>query len=223
MESKDKSGLASSNPFLQSHSGIIRIWHWITFLLISLILVTVILNSTLLNARANAVVVKERLAGQSITVDDRQAFSIAHFFDDQLWNLHKYLGIILSVFILVRIIGEFTIPADERIKHRMASAILKSKSGITESALNKEYLIVRISYSLFYVLILYMVLSGLLMSFGRDLGVPGNVIRPIREIHGFCQWLMYAFVLFHIGGVILADLGKAKGVVSGMIHGNKQN
>jgi cytochrome b len=32
---------------------------------------------------------------------------------------------------------------------------------------------------------------------------------------------MYAFVIFHIGGVILADLGKAKGIVSGMINGNK--
>ena len=221
MDLKDRSGRASSNPFLQSHSGIIRIWHWITFILITLILVTVILNSTLLNARANAVVVKERLASQSITLDDRQAFSVAHYFDDQLWNLHKYLGIILSVVLILRIIGEFTIPAAERIKQRMTSALLNSKAGTTEGALNKQYLLVRVTYTMFYVLILYMVLSGLLMSFGRNLGVPGNFIRPIREIHGFCQWLMYAFVLFHIGGVILADLGKARGVVSGMIHGNK--
>lgn len=221
MESKDTSVHAFSNPFLQSHSAVIRIWHWITFMLIILILLTVIFNSTLLNARNNSVIVKERLASQNITLDDRQAFSVAHFFDDQLWNLHKALGIILSVFILVRIIGEFTIPTGERIKQRMASAILKSKSATPEGALNKQYLIVRISYTMFYVLIMYMILSGLLMSFGRELGVPVTIIRPLREIHGFCQWLMYAFVLFHIGGVILADLGKARGVVSGMIHGNK--
>jgi cytochrome b len=32
---------------------------------------------------------------------------------------------------------------------------------------------------------------------------------------------MYAFVLVHLGGVILADNKDSKGLVSGMINGNK--
>jgi Ni,Fe-hydrogenase I cytochrome b subunit len=33
------------------------------------------------------------------------------------------------------------------------------------------------------------------------------------------QWVIYGFVLLHLAGVILADLGKHKGLVSRMING----
>ncbi len=59
------------------------------------------------------------------------------------------------------------------------------------------------------------------MVFGRDLGFSRALHRTIKEIHSIGQYFMYAFVLIHIGGVIIADNSEAKDIVSGMINGNK--
>ncbi len=37
----------------------------------------------------------------------------------------------------------------------------------------------------------------------------------------FIQYLIYAFIFFHLVGVITANIGKYKGMVSGMINGTK--
>ena len=221
MEPKIKSDQISENPFLQSHSALIRIWHWITFILITIIIFTVLVNTTLLNPRANALIVQEQLKGQGISVDDRQAFSIAHYFDDQLWNLHKLTGIGLSLLLLLRIVAELFVSKEERIKARLNYALKTYKKNPEEGGLNKYYFTVRVTYTIFYVLLLILVLTGISMAFGRQIGISRTVNGTMKEIHAASQWVMYAFILFHIGGVIIADLGKAKGVVSGMINGNK--
>ena len=66
-----------------------------------------------------------------------------------------------------------------------------------------------------------MVTTGMLIAFGGDLGIAGPTRHSIKEVHGFVQYLIYAFVFFHLCGVIMADLDKAKGIVSGMINGGK--
>ena len=93
MEEQSTKTVVSGSLFLQKHSAVIRIWHWLTFLLISLSIITVILSTTILNPRKNAGAVKDQLKEQNITLDDRQAFFLAHHFDDQLWDLHKILGL----------------------------------------------------------------------------------------------------------------------------------
>jgi Ni/Fe-hydrogenase 1 B-type cytochrome subunit len=220
MELQEQTTETRVNPFLQSHSGLIRIWHWLTFIVIALIIITVLLNSTVMNPRKNAAPVQNQLKEQGITIDDRQAFFVAHHFDDQLWDLHKILGIGLSVLLLLRIVSEFLIPADERIRLRLKSALTGYRAKGDDMKDQRHYLIVRISYTLFYLLLAIIVLTGLSMVFGGQLGISRELNHSLREFHGACQWVMYAFVLLHIGGVILADLGKAKGVVSGMINGN---
>jgi cytochrome b len=67
-----------------------------------------------------------------------------------------------------------------------------------------------------------MAISGLCLAFGRELGIPRDLNHTIKEVHGFCQYLIYAFILFHLTGVIYADLGKTKGIVSGMINGGEK-
>jgi cytochrome b len=43
----------------------------------------------------------------------------------------------------------------------------------------------------------------------------------ISIVHQTVQYFIYAFILIHLMGVIRADLGRHKGLVSGMIHGGK--
>jgi Ni/Fe-hydrogenase 1 B-type cytochrome subunit len=221
MENNNQVTTEKKNPFLQSHSSLIRIWHWITFILISLTIVTVILNSTLLNPGHNAIPVQNQLKEQGVTITDRQAFFVAHHFDDQLWDLHKLIGFGISFMLLFRIIAELFLPKNERIRNRICNALILYREGSLEKIVYRNYLLVKWSYNLFYLLLIFMAVTGLGLAFEHQFELLDKAHRTIKEFHAAGQWVMYTFVLFHIGWVILADLGKVKGIVSGMINGNK--
>src|SRR5258708_4403126 len=44
---------------------------------------------------------------------------------------------------------------------------------------------------------------------------------PIKDVHSIVQYLLYTYILVHLIGVVRADIGKYRGIVSGMIHGKK--
>ena len=66
-----------------------------------------------------------------------------------------------------------------------------------------------------------MVLTGLSLAFGRELGIPRNVSHSIKEVHGFCMYLVIAYIIVHIVGVILAERKRSSGIVSDMINGGR--
>lgn len=211
----------NSSPFMQKHSASIRVWHWLTFVTLTFILLTVLFASTSLNPRKNSAVVQNELKEKGTDISNEQAFFVAHIFDDKMWELHKYLGFGLTILLLSRIGIEYTLSDEEKIKSRIKYALNLYRQSNPDKKEYKHYLIVKGSYSIFYVLILFMALTGLSLAFGRDLGLSRDTNHLIKEIHGFGQYLIYAFVFFHLCGVILADLGKSKGIVSGMINGGE--
>lgn len=209
------------SPLMQTHSAAIRIWHWVTFLVLTFILLTVLFASTSLNPRKNVPVVQNMLKEKGAIIDNDQAFAVAHIFDDKMWDLHKLLGYGLSFLLLARIGIEFAQSDEEKIQSRMKNALTLFKQNDPDKKELKHYLIVKASYSFFYLLVLYMAITGLSLAFGRKLGFSRPTNHLIKEIHGFGQYLIYAFVFFHLCGVIIADLEKSKGIVSGMINGGE--
>lgn len=209
--------------FLQTHSAGIRIWHWLTFIVMLAVILTVILASTLLDPRSDVGMVERVLQEKGVQVTQEQAFPVAREYEEKIWDWHEVLGYGLAFLLLGRIVVEFAQPAEERVSTRMKSAIRLFRSGKGDKAESRHYILVKWSYFLFYLVLLYLVVTGLLLAFSHELGMAGSVRHSIKEIHGAAQYLVYAFVLFHIGGVLLADLGKFKGAVSGMIHGNHSN
>jgi Ni/Fe-hydrogenase 1 B-type cytochrome subunit len=221
MKKNETSTIVGQSPFIQQHSASIRIWHWITFLTLTFILLTVLFASTLLNPRKNIPVVQNMLKEKGAVVDNDQAFAVAHIFDDKMWDLHKLLGFGLSFLLLARIGVELAQSDEEKIRSGMKNALTLFRQNDPNKKEIKHYLIVKGSYSLFYLLVIYMATTGLLLAFGRELGLSRPTNHLIKEIHGFGQYLIYAFVFFHLCGVIIADLGKSKGIVSGMINGGE--
>lgn len=210
-----------SSPFLQRHSSSLRIWHWLTFLFITSSIVTVLLNSTLFSQRDNIKLVQDQLQGQGVTVTADQAFSVSREYEDKLWGIHKFIGFGLAFLLLARVVIEFTQPEEEKITFRMKMA----KAGFRQNDENKQeyqhYLRVKMSYTLFFILLFCLVLTGLGLAFGRDLGFSREVHGGIKNIHSIIQYLMYAFIAIHMAGVIIAENGKIRGIVSGMINGNR--
>ena len=208
--------------FLQKHSALLRVWHWLVFLVLTASMITVLLGSTVLRTRNNVAMVQEQLKAKGITVTTAQAKSVAHEYSDKMWILHTYLGYALGILLLCRIFIETAQPGDEKFGNRLRSAMALRKRNDLTGREAQHYVMVKRGYLIFYLLLLIMALTGLVLAF-EDV----DFLRPIHgaasTIHQVVQYGMYAFVVLHTCGVILADLGKDKGIVSGMINGGSSS
>lgn len=207
------------SPFLQKHTASLRIWHWLTFLVMTAILLTVLFASTVLNPRQNIPVVQNVLKEKGVVVTNEQSWAVTHLYDDKMWELHKLLGYALVFLFLARFGVEFVQAKEDKMKAKLATALAAFKGPGNDKKEARHYLFVRISYSLFYLVLLIMAVTGLLIAFGADWGISGPTRHTIKEVHGFFQYLVYAFILVHLVGVVYTDRGKASGVISNMING----
>jgi Ni,Fe-hydrogenase I cytochrome b subunit len=204
--------------FIEPHSLPIRIWHWLFFLVLAASLVTVLFGSTVFRTQDNIVTVQEPLQEKGATVTKDQARAVAHEYSDKLWNLHKWIGFILCALLLSRLIIEITQPGEEKLKSKIKRAVGFSAASQTARMEKRHYIQVKWGYLAFYLLILTMALTGLGLAF-EDVPWLKNRHTAIVEIHSIVQYFIYGFIIVHLVGVIRADLGKHRGIVSGMIHG----
>lgn len=222
MDQKNLSPGNESSLFLQKHSVMIRIWHWITFIIVTASMITVLFASTVLQPRTNIKLVQDQLQRKGVTVNEEQAFSVSHGFEDTMWDLHKLLGFALAFLLVSRVIIEVAQPGDEKLRERIRNAVRLFRTNDENKLTISHFLIVKRGYLAFYTLLLVMSLTGLGLAFGHDLTFLQQHHKLIKTAHSFCQYLMYGFVMLHLGGVIIAETGKNKGIVSGMINGNQE-
>jgi cytochrome b561 len=200
----------------QSKTLVLRIWHWLTFLFFLASISTVIFGSTLFKTKANIEMVKEQAMHKGGVLTNDQARAIAHEFSDKLWMLHKYIGFGLSFLILLRIIIEITASKQDTVLER-----IKAASSIqVKDAAQKHYINVNKSYLLFYLLFLIMVLTGLVLAF-EDVKFLDPIHKISKQIHSYVQYGLYAYMVLHIAGVVLADTDNYPGIISRMINGKK--
>jgi Ni/Fe-hydrogenase 1 B-type cytochrome subunit len=212
------SGSGSVPGFDGPHSAAIRIWHWSLFLFVSASFVTVLLASTVFRTRNTVAMVSNELQAKGAIVNGDQARAVAHAYSDKLWDIHKWLGFGISLLVLVRIIIELTGPRPERLGVQLKKALGLQPADRRTRMEVQQFIQVKRIYVIFYLALLLMALTGLGLAF-EDVPFLRAWHSAIKQVHGFLQWVIYGFVLIHLAGVILADLGKHKGLVSRMIHG----
>ena len=217
----DKRGFFS-NP----HSAAIRIWHWLTFLFISGSMVTVLFAATLFEkpsrppapkavaAQVAPAVKPQPFDPSKLDPATRAAFQYEH----KIWDAHRLIGFGVAFLLLSRIIIEVTRSKEGRLMARINDAVnipVKDPEALKDK---KHYLLVKRGYLLFYVLLIIMATSGMIMAYDHA-AIFKTIIKPVREVHSIGQYFIYAYVLAHLVGVVRADLGKHRGMVSSMING----
>ena len=200
----------------QTKSAYLRIWHWLTFLFFIASISKVIFGSTLFKTKENIAMVQEQAMHKGGILTNDQARAIAHEFSDKLWMLHKYIGIGLSILMLLRIIIEVVASKQDTVMGRIKAAA----SIQVKDAEQKHYINVNKSYLLFYLLFITMSLTGLVLTF-EDVKFLDPIHKISKQIHSYVQYGMYAYMVLHIVGVVLADTDKYPGIVSRMINGKK--
>jgi Ni/Fe-hydrogenase 1 B-type cytochrome subunit len=208
---------------IKKYSASLRLWHWVNTIVISGSLLTVLINSTITDERPVSALIKNELKNAGATVSDEQAGSVARALGDSVWNIHIYFGYVLVGLLLFRLVLEFFQLADQKFIRKMKSAYWQFQSTKKEREFAKHELTVKVIYTAFYILLITMAVTGLFLAF-EDLLAPFKSIRhTVKEVHGFCMYLILAFIFVHLAGVFLAERKDSKGVVSDMINGGSNN
>ncbi|WP_412468061.1 cytochrome b/b6 domain-containing protein [Pedobacter sp. KLB.chiD] len=202
----------------KKYPATLRFWHWVNFIVLFGSLFTVFINATLFD-HAQRNFVKAALINAGVPVSDKQAGAVTHGFEDQVWGIHIYFGYALAVLFLFRLIAEFFLPAAQRIAPKIKKAYLAYFILKKEREAAKHECLVKGLYLVFYILLLIMVVTGLLLAFEDYTGIPGNINHSIKEFHGFCMYLILGFIFLHLAGLFLAERKNGKGIVSDMING----
>ncbi|MDB5020931.1 MAG: Ni,Fe-hydrogenase cytochrome b subunit [Pedobacter sp.] len=204
---------------LKKNSRNIRLWHWLNAIVISGSLITVLVNSTILDVRANTSFVKNEVQKSGISISDLQAKSAVHALEDKVWSVHIIFGYLLAALLAYRIISEFLQHRDQKFIKKLKAVYGKSTVLGESKTLMAHERFVKTLYAIFYLLVFTMVITGLTLAFKDDLQLSRNTAGFIKEIHGFCLYPIIGFIIIHIAGVILAESKDEKGIVSDMIHG----
>ncbi len=211
-----------ANPdLLKRKSAALRLWHWSNAIIISGSLITVLINSTVLNNRGNQSFLKTELQKGGTSLTNQQAGSLAHAQSDEVWGVHVYFGYFLAAFFVFRLILEFFQPQGQRFFAGLKEAYNHYFNLKQNRYLAGHELAVKVIYMLFYLLLTIMVVTGLSLAFGDQLSFLKPIRHSIKSVHGFCMYFVLAYIVVHIAGVILAERGKEPGVVSNMINGGK--
>ncbi len=211
------------------YSAAIRIWHWLTFLLITASMVTVLFASTLfehdeprpVNNVQNQTVQKVNAEQKFDPSKQSPEEKAAHMYANKIWDVHKIIGFGLCFLLLMRVVIEVSRSKDERLITRINKALAIKVNSKEDEQNKRHYVLVKWGYVLFYVFIFIMATTGFILAFDHA-AIFKNISRPAREIHGFVQYLIYAYILAHIVGVIRSDLGEQPGIVSAMINGGNE-
>ncbi len=203
----------------RKYSLSIRLWHWLNALVITGSLVTVLLNSTLTDKRVTGAVIAEQGAKSGLNISSDVANQIGHELEDKVWDVHAYIGFVLVALLLWRIIYEIVSPTSQSLFRKVNVARLALSNGGEEARLARHELVVKLLYFAFFLVLILMGATGLILYFKHDLGLARAVSHPIQEFHGFCMYLVIAFIIVHMAGVILAERKQSPGIVSDMING----
>jgi len=205
-------------PQTKKYSWSLRLWHWANAIVITGSLLTVLLNSTLTNGHTNSVLIQSRLKDAGASVTNDQARSVAHAISDNVWDIHKYFGFCLAGLLLFRLIAEYFQLADQKFLRKLNGIYRQYKSASGDRKIIRHDFAVKTLYAMFYLLLIIMVVTGLCLAFDDD--IPAlKKIHAIKQVHGFCMYLVLGFIVLHLAGVFLAERKDSRGIVSDMING----
>jgi Ni/Fe-hydrogenase 1 B-type cytochrome subunit len=207
---------------IKRYSSPLRLWHWANAVVISGSLITVLINSTILDDRSSAMFMKGNFQETGVQLTDEQTKTVAHAMSDNVWGIHIYFGYVLVTLLLFRLVLEIFQLADQKFIRQIKSIYRHYFVIKKQRELARNEMVIKTIYAVFYILLIIMATTGLFLAF-EDFFAPYKAIRhSVKEVHGFCMYLILTFIVVHIAGVFLAERKNSKGIVSDMINGGRK-
>lgn len=174
-----------------------RILHWSLALTILFMLLTVFLRLNWMEKNHVAAILIDSLSSIDISITLDQAILIAKKIRKPMFDWHVTIGYVVTGIFVLRMIFH-----------------LKNKKHF--NAVTKKEKFQLWVYRIFYALLGATLITGLIIEFG-----PKSIKKTVESIHELTLYYMIGFLILHFTGILLAEIGSKKGIVSKMIGGDK--
>lgn len=179
-----------------------RLLHWAIAITFLYIMLTVLLRMGWMNKGSMGTIIKENLSEQNISIKQDDAFAIAKKVRKPMWKTHTIAGYVLVGLFVLRMILTWV---------QGAGFVNPLKKGISQYEKFKSWV-----YVVFYLLLGASLFTGLMMEFG-----PESLEHTMEDIHVLSLYYSIAFILLHTVGVLMADAGRERGIISKIISGDR--
>lgn len=209
--------------FNERHTITLRLWHWLTFLIVAILIFTVLVSDTFLDGQHTKAVVTYAAQRKGAALTNDQAREIVISLRATIWKWHNYFGYVLVGLYILRLLIEFFQPKDQRFVFKFKKG-MKAASDSSDKKSGRHYLLVKILYAFFYLLLTGIAVTGLWLAFYKDdPAVSNETFDEIKELHENGYNMLLVFLFLHLAGVIRAEFGKDKNIISRMINGGNKN
>lgn len=187
----------------KEYSKVYRIIHWAIAISFLLLLITIFLRLTWLNKNNVAAIIQDYLSTTSQKLTQDEAIILAKKIRKPMWDWHIYLGYLLTGLFTIR----FILPAFGQMKIQ----------NPLDKSLSAKMKFQKWSYIIFYICVVVSLITGLIIVLG-----PRQYKDPMEDIHVLSIYYLIAFLVIHIGGILVAEFTNEKGIVSRIISGSKK-
>ncbi len=179
-----------------------RLMHWAIAVTFLYIMLTVLLRMGWMNKGSMGTIIHDNLAEKNVSITPDDAGLIAKKVRKPMWNTHVIAGYVL--------VGLFVLRSILTWVQGMGFAN-PLKAGVSNYEKGKAWV-----YIVFYLMLGASLFTGLMMEFG-----PESLEHTMEDIHVLSLYYSVAFILLHTVGVLRADAGKERGIISKIISGDK--
>jgi Ni/Fe-hydrogenase 1 B-type cytochrome subunit len=202
------------------YSAPLRLWHWGNALLVSGQLLTILFLLVIVKPKALTPDFQQALRKSGGMLSADQGRALAHVISERIWDWHITIGLALAAFWAYWLVVQLTTPPERRFTTRLAAAARRYRlAPPAEHADARHALLAKLSYAAFYLFLAVLVTTGLALTWADDVAWLGNMEHTVKEVHNVTMYLIIAFVVVHIVGVVWAELTGDHGLISQMIGG----
>ncbi len=186
-----------------NYSKIYRIIHWTIAVTFLLLLITIFLRLTWMNKENVADIIQNYLSSTDQSLSSEQLIVLAKQIRKPMWDWHIYLGYVLTGLFSLRFILPFF-------------GSMKFQSPFAKNLTVKQKF-QKWAYVIFYICVVISLVTGLIIVWG-----PKTLKEPMEEIHVLGIYYLIAFIVLHIGGILIAEFTDQKGIISRIVRGSNE-
>ena len=179
-----------------------RLIHWAIAFTVLFILLTVLLRMGWMNKDSMGAIIQQQLGKSGTSINDKDAGLIGKAVRLPMWRWHTVAGYVLVGLYLVRML----ITLIQGVAYQ---------SPFTKG-LSLAYKVKAWAYVIFYILLAVTLTTGLLVVHG-----PKSWHHDMAAVHIKSLYYVVIFIVLHIGGVLIADAGPERGIISKIISGDQ--
>jgi cytochrome b561 len=178
--------------------------HWLIAFCMMFLLLTIFLRLTWLNKENVAEIIQSYLTTTDQQLSDEQLIILAKQIRKPMWQWHIWAGYVLVVLYSIRMLLPF-------FGHMKLSNPLEK--GLDAKTRFQFWV-----YIVFYLFVAASLTTGLIIEFG-----PKEIKHIVETIHKQSIYYFLAFIVLHIGGILMAEFTNRQGIISRIVSGEKGN